>query len=167
MKNTSSSLVLAGYLMALYLCVVPLAETVSGVLPIQLGSANWRFGASGLFSQALMTPMLGLFMAASIAVVFQHRVMGWCLLVLSATTGLIGLIAIPLFVADAHELGSLIARDSQRSFLLLTFGGILKFLLAVIVGFLLAFGLWARLTESPEEVRQAKGKEAGLVFSGS
>ena len=56
-------LTISGYLLSLYLITTPMVETVAAIYPISLGEPAWRFGAAGLLSQALMTPLLGLLIA--------------------------------------------------------------------------------------------------------
>ena len=84
-------LTFGGYLMALYLGTVPLTETLLAVWPLQSGDAAWRYGAVGLFSRALMTPLLGLLLAVCLALYVRHRVL---LLAFAVVSGLGALLTI-------------------------------------------------------------------------
>ena len=64
--STARPLVLAGYPVAALLVVTSLADVLPKILPFQLGSQDWRFGAMGLAFNALVTPLLGLAIAAAV-----------------------------------------------------------------------------------------------------
>ena len=70
--TTARSLALAGYPLALLLIAVPLLDVVPKVLPMQWGNADWRYGAVGFLFGSIVTPIIGLAIAGSAAVVARQ-----------------------------------------------------------------------------------------------
>ena len=74
------------YVVAIMLIVIPLSDALPMLWPLRLGAAEWRFGAVGLLSGALMSPLLGTFLALAAAAVLDHRrvltVLSWLLFAL-------------------------------------------------------------------------------------
>ena len=133
-------LTFGGYLMALYLITVPLAETLIGVWPLQLGDAAWRYGATGLLSQALMTPLLGLLLAVYLAVYVQHRALSWALAVVSGLVAVFMIAVIPLFLLDMLEMRAQVGDAVTAAFDVATGFALLKMGAAVLVCFVMARG---------------------------
>jgi hypothetical protein len=77
----STRLARAGYWLAFVLIAFSIANWVASVWPVQIGQARWRFGAVGALSNAVLTPLLGLFLAFAIAVwrddTRVRRALGW------------------------------------------------------------------------------------------
>ncbi len=61
------------YLTALLLIVVSFADYFSAVWPFRLGEVSWRYGAVGLFSGFMLTPLLGFMVAIGFATMRGHR----------------------------------------------------------------------------------------------
>ncbi len=133
-------LTFSGYLMALYLCSVPLAETLIAAWPLQLGDPGWRYGATGLFSQALMTPLLGLLLAVCLAVYLQHRVLSLALAVVSGLVALLTIAVIPLFLLDAIQMRARVGDGATAAFDVATVFALLKMGATVLMGFAMALG---------------------------
>jgi len=74
----SGSLIGPGYLAAVLLVVFPIAEFVTGVWPLRPESLQWRYGAVGLSTGYLLTPLLGFVLAAGVAAAAGHdRALRW------------------------------------------------------------------------------------------
>lgn len=71
---------------ALALIIIPLADLVGNVWPVRLGAEDWRYGAVGILSNFLLTPLLGLLLVALVAYATERA---WLL----RTIGIKGLIA--------------------------------------------------------------------------
>lgn len=61
------------YAVAALLVGLSLVDYASNVWPPLLGEVRWRFGAIGLFANFLLTPLLGMWLAALVAQLMQHR----------------------------------------------------------------------------------------------
>lgn len=101
------------YALAVLLIVIPLLDTLFAMLPTRLGDVSWRFGALGLGSQALMTPLLGALVALATAVLLEHRrgvrvlqVLAWVV-----AAGLVG--AIVLFLLDAVQVRASVKAEAK------------------------------------------------------
>lgn len=129
-----------GYLMALYLVTVPLAETLIAVWPLQVGDAAWRYGATGLLSQALMTPLLGLLLAVGLAVYAEHRALSRALAVISGVCAVFIIVVIPLFLLDMLEMRGQVVDEATRAFDVATVFALLKMGATVLMGFAMALG---------------------------
>jgi hypothetical protein len=58
---------------ALVLVVVPLMDAVTRTLPVRPDDAGWRFGSLGLVLNSLVTPILGLALAAGVSLFLEQR----------------------------------------------------------------------------------------------
>jgi len=71
----------AGYSLAAMLWVIPTVDYLANVWPLRVGDAQWRYGSEGLLAGFLLTPLLGLALAAGIAAWRGHgrtlRILGW------------------------------------------------------------------------------------------
>lgn len=109
-------LALPGYGIATMLILIPLADTVVGTLPLRAGDVAWRFGAAGLFSRAIMTPLLGLFLCAAIAAALDHRRVIRVVAVMSGVTALLLMGVVGLFMLDALQMRSQVRPDAKPAF---------------------------------------------------
>ncbi len=147
-------LTLGGYLVTLYLVTVPLAETLIAVWPLQLGDASWRYGAVGLFSQALMTPLLGLLLAVCLALYVQHRVMLRALAVVSGLGALLTIAVIALFLLDAIEMRARLVDAATGAFDVATVFALLKMGATALTGFAMALGAMSAARAMKEATRK-------------
>lgn len=132
----------AAYLLAAYLIVVPLAETALAVSPPGPGDPSWRFGALGLLSQALMTPLVGLVLAVGVALAHRHR----AALVLTAALGVAAALAVvvelPTFLGDGARLRGVLEVADRTDSLLVVLAGGLKMVFALLISCAVAWGGW-------------------------
>jgi hypothetical protein len=161
------ALAFSGYAIAAYLVLVPLLETFLQLWPLRVGDARWRYGATGVMSQSLMTPLLGLLLAVGVAVYLGHRARARILAVLSALASVVTLVVIPLFVLDALEMRSLLPRDQGAptgSFDVATVAALAKMMATVGIGSALAWGAWVGTRRDPSTVRSPSEKpQVGIV----
>jgi hypothetical protein len=95
---------------ALLLIASPLADLTAALLPIRPGEVSWRFGAYGLLTNALVTPILGL---ALILVIYGFRGHRRPTAITAAVAALVALILIggfALFVLDYLQLRQAVGR---------------------------------------------------------
>jgi hypothetical protein len=106
----------AGYLVALLLVVVPLSDNVVRTWPIRPGDERWRFGTLGILFNALVTPLLGVFLALIVAAVLQQARTLRTLAVLTLVAAALVLGAIPLFGLDYLQLRAKVTAEAMGGF---------------------------------------------------
>jgi hypothetical protein len=120
------------YLTALTLVLLPLVDGFLQVLPIRVHDPRWRFGTFGLMSNALMIPLLGLFVALAAAVAFDHRRFQRVLGVVAFVTALVVLVLLAVFGLDALQVRSQIKPPAQFAFNVAGIMATAKSLLAIV-----------------------------------
>lgn len=142
MTKPNRLLLAAGYGLAALLVVVPVSDTLLKVLPIHLGEIRWRFGAAGLMSNVLMTPLFGLALGSGIALFARNRRILRALSVLVGANVLFLLAISGNFVFDALQMRSQARPEAKVNFDLASVQALLKMTLVAVVGALLAIGAW-------------------------
>lgn len=134
--NPHRNLAPAAYLIAGMLFFIPFFDAAMSLYPFNPANSQWRFGAFGLFSNALMIPASGALIAMATALVFGHRrsitlftALSWLFVVGLA-------LATVLFGLDAIQSRRLIRPDMQLSYMVATATAVVKLVLGAI-GFLL------------------------------
>jgi hypothetical protein len=146
------------YFVAATLIVLPLVDLVANVWPLAPAEAAWRYGALGLFSGFLLTPLLGFLMAVLMAAYQGHAVM----LRISAWVSLVAAVAclacVVLFALDVLQVRASVPAEAQRTFDIGAAKAELKYL-AVAVGLL---WLWIGGRRSARSTdRRARTTEPG------
>ena len=98
------SLANPSYLLALLLVVTPLVDLIANVWPIRLGDVGWRYGAVGVASGYVITPLLGIALACFIGVALRQRVVLRALVGVCLAVAVVLVIASIDFVMDAMQL---------------------------------------------------------------
>lgn len=127
------------YVIAAMLVLIPLSEFLPALWPLRLGTPDWRFAVTGMGSGAIMTPMLGVFLALAAAATLEHRrilaIGSWalfaCALVLVALAG--------LFALDALEIRARMRQPAQPAMLGATLKAMWKMGVGCVVALVLAF----------------------------
>lgn len=91
------------YIVAVLLIAIPMADTALALMPLRPSNVAWRFGALGLGSQAVMTPLLGALLALITAAVLGHRLGLRIVQVLVCLAAVVFVSASGLFVLDALQ----------------------------------------------------------------
>lgn len=130
----------AAYVVALLLVTIPFSEVVVSALPARPGDASWRFGAVGMLSRALMTPLLGMLLAAALAVVLGHLRTLRTLTLLAVIGAAALLLLLPLFGLDALEVRARVQPAARLAFGLAAAQAVGKIVLAAVGLLLLARG---------------------------
>jgi hypothetical protein len=110
------TLALPAYLIATLVVVIPFAEGVITVLPLRPGAVAWRFGAAGVLSSSLLTPLLGLLLLAVIALLLDHRIVLRAVAVVSALSCLLLIGSATLFVLDAVQLRTAVVAEAKETY---------------------------------------------------
>jgi len=152
------------YMVAAVLVLFPLLDAALTIWPPQPGAVTWRFGAVGLLSRAVMTPLLGLLVAFALALWLEQRRVLRALAVLSGIVTVCLLGAMALFVLDAIQVRSQVRVDAKTAFDAASLVALGKYgaVLLATLGF--AIGGWkaARGGPSPRRAREGAAP-AGLI----
>lgn len=132
----------AAYAVALLLIIMPLVELVLGIWPLRIGQLNWRFGAAGLVSQSVMTPLLGMLLAVATAAAVGHRLLARVLSGIAVAGGILGILAIAMFTLDALEARASVRPEAMVAFDRATIVAGMRYSLGTITAFLLGIGGW-------------------------
>jgi hypothetical protein len=104
------------YAVALLLTLIPILDFWATVAPTQWNEVRWRFGALGIFSGFLLTPLFGAVVTMSMAAMMEHRRMQFVWAIINAVIGTIVIAAAALFTLDAVQIRGQLAGDSARAF---------------------------------------------------
>ena len=157
----SRYLSLPGYLVAIAMILIPLADSFTALFPWNVGDSRWRFGAVGLISNTLMIPLAGLLVAFAVAWTREQRGVLRTIGVIGFIGALLSLLALVSFALDAVQTRSSVRPEMQTSFTVASITAGFKTLLAGAT--FLAFGLsgW-KASRSPS--RKSNGA-AGELFA--
>jgi hypothetical protein len=148
--NNSRQLAPGAYLVAFMLVAIPAFDAAMSLVPFHLGTAQWRFAAVGLFSNALMIPASGVLVAVATAVTLGHaraqRVFGIACWI---AAGLL-LAALVAFSLDALQTRSAVVPTMHLSFAVASLTAAAKLVLGIV-----AFVLFARACRAPKRSRGA------------
>lgn len=142
------------YATAIAVTLLPFVELVLTVLPWTPGDLSWRYGAAGLLSRTLVTPLVGLAIFLATAATLGHRGALRAIL-LVALGGVVLLSAVSaLFLFDMLEMRAMVRPDATAAFRAGAAMALLK--LAVGIGVLLTFAVGARgLLRANDRARRA------------
>lgn len=136
------ALTAAGYGVALSMVVIPLGDTLVNLLPARLYEPQWRFGAVGMASSGLLTPLFGLALATYVALAARHRRTLRVLSLLAGTGFLLLLLAAANFVLDAFQTRPNVVPEARARFYAASAQALAKMGLIGCVTLLLAIGAW-------------------------
>ena len=147
---------------ALLLIASPAADLVAALMPMRPGEVSWRFGAYGLITNSLITPILGL---AIILVVSEHQEWTRSMTVTAAVCAVLALIlfaGFALFVLDYIQLRQAVGRAARGPYDAAAFKAML--VAALEAGVLLAMSLAAfRARTSDPSLSHRRRERVGLV----
>ena len=113
LKDLSIPAILVG----LMLVGVPLIDTALSVWPPQVRDVSWRFGTAGLFSRAILLPLLGLLLLNAVALQAERRGVLKALALLSAVGSFFLLGVIGLFILDGLQMRAQVVESLKVGFL--------------------------------------------------
>src|SRR5688500_9584438 len=97
---------------ALLLIASPLADLIAALLPMRLGEASWRFGAYGLLTNALVTPIVGLAIIEVVSGLQQRQKTTAAVAAICAFLALILVAGFALFVLDYLQLRTAVGMNA-------------------------------------------------------
>lgn len=150
------NLAAGAYGVALLLILIPLLDSVLGIWPLRLREVQWRFGAVGLLSRAVMTPLFGLLVGHVVAVYMEHRFAARAFAVLAFASVLLALVGVASLAMDALQMRAQVRAEAMRAFDTASGVALAKYLAGAVVALLLGVGGWraagssgARLSSGP------------------
>jgi hypothetical protein len=121
------------YVIAAMFVITPIMEASLAIGSFRPGVVSWRFGAVGVISSALMTPLLGIFMAVLAANLMGHRWMQRVLVALCSVALVALVIVMGLFVLDVLQFRSEVIPAMRRSFHIASAKALLNQIVAAVV----------------------------------
>ena len=138
--NNYRQLAPGAYLVAFLLFCIPFFDASLSLAPWHLANSQWRFGAFGLLSNALMLPAAGALIAVATGIVAGHArglrvlsVLGWLLVVILLASTV-------LFSLDALQSRRLIRPEMQLSYYVASATAFGKLVLGMLAFLFLARG---------------------------
>jgi hypothetical protein len=132
-----SGLALGTYLVGAALIVLPLFDASISTWPFRFGDVRWRFGASGLFANALMIPNAGLLLILAAAITYGHNRFRRVIGVVAVAGAALWLVAIVMFGLDAIQARPLARPEMRTSFAVASWSAVGKMLLSAVTLFVL------------------------------
>lgn len=156
-------LVIVAYAMVLLMILIPIGEALLSVAPFRLGDTAWRFGAAGMVSRALMTPLLGLILLGAIGYALERR---WVVLT-TAGLALFAMLALfgaqVIFILDAVQMRSLVREEARQAFDAASVLALFKMFVSGVVTLLLAIGAWRMARAARKAPASARRAPSSLV----
>jgi hypothetical protein len=155
----------AAYGVAFLLIAIPFIDGLITVWPIRVGEITWRFGAAGVASVAIMTPMLGMLIAVLVAVLMSHRRAVLALSVVSLLGAVAGLATLGVFSMDVMQMRPRVRPEVIAGFDRTNIIAVFKYLIGMVVAVSIGLGGLAaakRMKAEPRgrDARIGAGKES-------
>ncbi len=148
------------YAVAALLVLISALDFAAAIWPFVPGDAGWRYGAIGLLSGFLVTPLVGVTLAALVAVEQRHtgvlRVLGF----LALATGAVLLVGIVAFALDAIQVRRDAATPELRR---LTELSAAKAALKLLSGTVATIWLGSGLLRQPSAPVRSIGEKGPLI----
>lgn len=151
------------YAVAFLLVFFPLLDTALSVWPLKPGDVLWRFGAVGLLSRSLMTPILGLLVAFSVAYLREQPRVVRTLSVLSGVTAIAIVLATGVFILDALQMRVQVQPGARSGFDMATAAALVKYALGALVLMGFAVAAWRASGRVALDQRRERGTDRVLV----
>jgi hypothetical protein len=132
MDSSYKALARPAYLLAFLFLVIPVADAVMTVWPLRFDDERWRFGAVGSFSGITLVPLLGLFVAVTVAIVLDHRrtrkLIGW----VSALGALFFAVVLVVFVLDYFQTRAGVRAQFQEAMDVASYTSMIKQFMTIV-----------------------------------
>lgn len=142
----------------------PALEFVVTIWPLSPSILSWRFGAVGLLSRSLLTPMVGVAMVFSTAVLLDHKWVRRAATLLALVGSVVLLIAIGMFLLDLLQFRNQVRAEASTAYDVSSGVALLKLLICTVI--LVTFGMsGVRVGRREGHKRTRHSTPAGLVSS--
>jgi hypothetical protein len=148
------------YFIAFLLVVTPTMDFVTSILPLRWDSIEWRFATVGLLSGFLLTPLLGLIIATTVAHLAKHLRFQRILAIVNVVITVSFAALFVLFMLDVFQLKSVVQEEAVEAFNSAATKAAIKH-----VAFIIALGWlsYAGFRISRWSVRETRRKPAAIV----
>jgi hypothetical protein len=102
--------------LALMLVLISLGDFTANIWPFQFDEEGWRYGAVGLLSGFLVTPLVGALIATVLAVLRRRRGLLTTISILELAAAAFLLLLCLVFALDAVALRSVVKPDSVKAY---------------------------------------------------
>ncbi len=164
--NRSHALAWPSYVVAALLVLFPLVDSLLTVFPLRPGDVNWRFGAAGLFSRALMTPLLGLLLVFAVALLLDQRRILRVVAVVSGLLSLVLLGTLALFALDTLQMRAQVRPEIVPSFDVAALTAMAKYGAVIVALLMLAVPGWRNSQREKHRTRGGEAGQADLLLGG-
>jgi uncharacterized membrane protein YuzA (DUF378 family) len=96
--------------------VLPIADSLLGIIPVRLHAIEWRIANIGFLSGALTIPLVGFVMASVAAHLLGHRKTQRILATFYALLGLLVLMSLALFTFDVLQYRPQVRPELRRTY---------------------------------------------------
>jgi hypothetical protein len=114
------------------LVFVPVLDIAMSVWPPQVAEVGWRFGAAGLFSRAVLLPLLGLLLLFAVALDARRAGFLSALAWLAAGGCLVLVGVTALFTLDGLQMRAQVVEELKVGWLVNMAGALLKYLIGAV-----------------------------------
>jgi hypothetical protein len=142
--RSTKHLALPTYGVGALLVFLPLLDFVLSIFPIRLGDASWRFGAEGILSRALLTPVLGLLIWFLVASFLEHRLMLRLIVGICALIDLVLVVVVVSFILDSLQVRGQFTPEAKVAFMATAITALVKHGSFFLVSFALGAASWRR-----------------------
>lgn len=160
--DSAEALIAPLYFIAALLIATPLMDFATSVMPLRLGSLEWRFASVGLLSGFLLTPLLGLVIAIAVASYADHMRFLRLLSLFNGAIAIVFLVVLILFVLDIVQLRSVVQDQARAAFQSAATKAVVKHLCFIVaIGWLAIRGFRASQWGLPVSKRQVSSVIVG------
>lgn len=142
LRERVSGVLPALYAVALLILLLPSLELLAAIMPMEPGSVRWRFGAVGFAFQTFTTLLLGLALAAFVALALGHRGAARAVALVAAFLGAAVLLATAFVTLDFLQLRGDVVEGARTQFDRAGWKMVAQGLLAGPTLLALALGTW-------------------------
>lgn len=152
---------LPAYVVALALLLIPIGDVAVAVFPWRMMEPRWRFGATGVVSNALLLPLAGLLIGFVVSVIAEHRLIRKLTGVTGLLAAMVCVLLLVVFGLDAVQTRAAVRPEMRAGFATAAIGAAFKICMATVV-----FGAVAYAALARQQVRLSAPGEIPL-FSGT
>ena len=158
------SIVWVLYAVALALLVSPLVDLIGAVWPARMSEVSWRFGAFGLTTSALVSPILGFAFLKIGGVLLEHRGLVRTIAIIDLVLLLLLVVGLAFFALDFLQLRPTLSTASLAQYDMAGFKAAVNGLIELIVlGWMGVAGLRASAHGGKPAGGHGSRGEAGLI----
>lgn len=154
------------YLTIALLVLFPMMDAVLTIWPLRVGEVAWRFGAVGIFSRALMTPLFALVLAYALALLLEQRIAQRIISGLSVLAALTLFSASIFFVLDTLQMRNQVQAQMKTAFDVASSVALGKIVIVASVALLLGI-LAFRTSRKPAPARRAAARVEAPIIVGA